>query len=289
MPTFEVLFELSPPGAFGLPGESRIVLPTPIENAYGPTLDTRTKQLVSHGTLSVYRSEGNRFSVEEKSQDYEIKAYDNFFCVKVKAESDRTAIEMARNLTEAILLRWAVYSGGTRFTARTVQMTDAEGKVYPISRTMVLLSIRSYDLSSLKGNLVDAVKGASLQDERLVRALAYFDRFLLLQEMASNSSYLDPFAREAGYLASEMMLNLYKSITSILGDPTIDSDYQSRFKMIGLKDGFWEDRVKPIKRIRDDLDVAHYTIKDATQELRQKISEASQTCQEVIKAYMAWL
>ncbi|MDA2912886.1 hypothetical protein MYX77_02805 [Acidobacteriia bacterium AH_259_A11_L15] len=286
MPAFEILFEFTPPGAFGLPQEGQTILPLPIKDAYGPTLDTRTKNLVTHGTLSIYRDEEHRFKADVDAARCRIKAYDNFALVTTEAPTHQEAEERAGNLIEKLLLRWAVYADGVRFKARINQVTDTEGNVYPFRRTIKVLSVRGYNLDELTKSFGKALAAVILQDQPLERSLIYYDRFLLLQEMAQQ---IDTLGREFGYLTAEMLLNLYKSITTILGDPSKDRDYQSRFKKIGLPNDFWQNRVEPIKKARDALDVAHYTYTESPEQLRKKVGEANAACRETIKSYVEWL
>ncbi len=286
MANFEVLFELKPPGAFGLPEQGWTVLPTPIKNAYGPTLDTKTGQIVSHGTLSVFRREQERIKEQLRAGQYEVKLCDNFMLMKIEAPTPADALASASDLARKIFLRWAVFAGGVRFEERVLQMTDIDGRSYHVPQQVARFDLRGYNLESMRTSFRQSVAAVQSGDQRLERALVYFDRFLLLEEFSRKLNYL---GRAYGYLVGEMLLNLYKSITTILGDPKRDRDYQKRFRKIGLPENFWIERVKPIKVARDDLDVAHYRLTESPEVLRKRVAKAGKACQETITAYIDWL
>lgn len=93
---------------------------------------------------------------------------------------------------------------------------------------------------------------------RLDRALAYFvlgdDILRLRSDWATEESFQS--------LLPLRFLQFWKALTVITGD-TSDKDHQSRSKKLGLGSQFYSDRVKPLKDLRDQFDVAHVADPDA--------------------------
>jgi hypothetical protein len=75
-----------------------------------------------------------------------------------------------------------------------------------------------------------------------------------------------------------------------LGEPCVDSDYQNRFLRFGLTKGYWQDRVRPLQDVRNDFDVAHYSLSPGDIERVEKsFAVAGTVCREVLQAYVKYL
>ena len=79
--------------------------------------------------------------------------------------------------------------------------------------------------------------------------------FLLEQGQASRDDF-------RAQLVSEAILNFYKSVSVILGDPSAgDRDWQRRYRKFGLSDEFFKTEVEWLRKdIRNHGDVAHYRL-----------------------------
>jgi hypothetical protein len=94
---YTVIFELSPPYAFGLPEQGKIVIPGGEGSVNGPTLDTVTGKLVGHGTLSRYREDTDRLQVLLTLPSSTIRLNDNFAFVESEAPDSNQALDLKSN------------------------------------------------------------------------------------------------------------------------------------------------------------------------------------------------
>jgi hypothetical protein len=87
-------------------------------------------------------------------------------------------------------------------------------------------------------------------------------------------------------LVSSAFLNAWKAVTTILGDPSADRDHQRRHRDIGFGKDFSYDKVKRLTDLRNDYDVAHYSLRtDALEEVKAHYGEAIRIASEVIDQY----
>jgi hypothetical protein len=121
----------------------------------------------------------------------------------------------------------------------------------------------------LYGNLdevAEALRSAATfttaTDERLDRALHHFDRALFL--FARRRTLASPLSRHHRTLISAIFLNLWKAVTTIVGDPSRDADYQRRYRRFGMDHDFWQNRIERLRTLRNDYDVAHYALTEAS-------------------------
>ena len=144
-----------------------------------------------------------------------------------------------------------------------------------------------YNLADLRTGIAHAFSLATTVDRPLDKALAYFENALLLRDLALRVGFA---SIHAGMLWALAFLQLWKSITAILGDPSRDKDHQSRYRSIGLPEGYWKGEVEPLYRIRNDEDVAHHTLDFATAGApAEAFGKAIAVCQRVVQAYSSTL
>ncbi len=53
---------------------------------------------------------------------------------------------------------------------------------------------------------------------------------------------------------------MWKAASTVIGDPTIDKDYRSRYRQLGIEKEFFETRIEVARKLRNDYDVAHYRL-----------------------------
>ena len=92
-------------------------------------------------------------------------------------------------------------------------------------------------------------------------------------------------------LLSDIILNLYKSITVIVGDPAKEPKaYQKRYRKYGIDYDFWNEKINKLRRIRNDWGVAHYFIsEDDFLKLNTVIGESFRTTRQTILRYVEYL
>ena len=280
------LFRIDPPAMFGLPDGDKFVHPTTEDaplNFYGPTLDARTGQIVGHGSLPVYRQAEDAIADTLHTPEADFTFNDNFVTVRVEAPSLADgAARAGKALTR--LLQHVMVEQGTFLASTLLQAESDSGEIRAANRPVRLMKATVFSLRRLRSHLQIAERRASAEDARLERALVYCEHGHFL---FSTHTDIAPFASaHAQFLVASAFLSLWKAITSILGEPGTDRDYQRRYRSYGLPDDYWTAKVAPLKRVRDSADVAHYELDvTAIHEVQGAFPQADAIAREVIAAY----
>lgn len=289
MKKFTLLIKVGPPSMFGLPQDGMTVLNGKLGGKFhGPTLDSKSGQFVSYGRLSEYRREEEAVEFSGKIADLPLTVRDNFFRLEIDA-SDRTAALRLGVARFELFLRLLAVEYGNAFTYDILHIESDDGdlEVSPGPKMVQLMHATMFNTEQFVQHIVTAAASAHLDDPRLSKALMYREHAAFLFEARTRVGF---FTHHFSFLLTSAYLNMWKAITTILGDPSIDGDYQSRFQTFGLPKGYWDDNVKPLKKIRDDVDVAHYSLEtDTIQIVEGAFGVAGQVCKAVIKAYVAYL
>jgi hypothetical protein len=144
-----------------------------------------------------------------------------------------------------------------------------------------------YHPERLPADVRAALDASPASDTTLQKAGAYFRRGLFLSQEAWR--HVHPGSFHWALAVSEAMLNYFKAATLILGDPTKDHDYQSRYRRFGMARELWK-RVDHMRGRRNNYDVAHYERGwGALEVVDRELVEAKATTQEVLEAYKAYL
>lgn len=287
--TFTILFKVGPSGMFGLPQEGVVVFPGgKAQNVVGPTLDSRSGEFVAHGTLSEYRPDDAavRFSGEIAGRP--LTARDNFFWLQVEATDRGSALRDGTARFERFL-RLLSLDFGNAFSYEIVHIESADGQVTvrPGPQAVKLITMTVFDTARLQERIASAAHSAALDDPQLTKALLYREHAALLFELRTGVGLFSP---HFAFLLTSAFLNMWKAITAILGEPGTDSDYQSRFLEFGLPGGYWQNKVKRLQDVRNDFDVAHYSLDEgAVGRVEESFAAAGQVCREVIVAYIGHL
>jgi hypothetical protein len=174
------------------------------------------------------------------------------------------------------------------FTCKAILITDERGGYYDIPRFVIMSSVQGYNLSLLRDKIKEAEKAASLTESLLNKALHYYEHALFLFE--NRAAMTDIFSPHMQYLISAAFLNLWKAVSSILGDPSCDKDYQKRYKMLGLSCDFFRSDVEFVRKVRNSYDVAHYHIsEDGFKEIERHFGKAAEVATCVLHAYRQYL
>jgi hypothetical protein len=236
-----------------------------------------------HGKLPKYREESERINLPIDLGKVKGHIIDNFTFLDVEANNHQEAFCLTWDALSVFLQHLSV-NDGTLFTAAPIIIETDDGRVYPIPTKGRMGSYKVYNLEKLAENIVAVQRFSQLSDARLRKALNYFEYALWLYERAVTIENVT--SRHYPYLISMVFLNLWKSITTIVGDPTKSKDgYQKRYRKIGLKQ---QDKINidALKKLRDDHDVAHYALtEESLKDVQNKFGVAMKTAAEVIRTY----
>lgn len=145
---------------------------------------------------------------------------------------------------------------------------------------------QTYNLDSFKQSLSWAFEAAPLvHDLKLAKALDYFNHGQLLSKIRDELPM--GFLRAHSYLAADAFANFYKAAAVVVGDPSKDKDYQSRYKKIGLSRDFWKEKVEYVRNLRNDYGVAHYDLD--SKQLDRELSTAQDVAKTIIAHYITFL
>jgi hypothetical protein len=286
---FLLACEITPPSPFGLPDGDVLVFPAPGGQFVGPTVHSRAGVKFSHGTLPVYRSLESKLHTVSSPGDVRLTFSDNGLEVQFEAGDRSTALDAGLAIVDQFLQRLAL-EHGRHFKARPLFLEDEQQNLVPLPITLFGGTVTVFDLKELRGQIETAAVHLFVEDERLRKALDYYEHALFLSSSAPDPDGFSPSNRTAGHLLAAAFLFLWKALSVVVGDPSIDNDYQSRYRDLGLDHKFFADTIEGIRRRRNDDDVAHYRLDDEGLEaVKQEFNVAKVAVRDVIKAYLARL
>lgn len=279
---FDFVVELSPGGHFGLPDKERTVIPVQQGDVFTPHLDTMTGNLIGHGTLSNYRHEPTM--IEFADNQVKIRCIDNHLYIKIVDETSIKAQKRVDQICTRILQMFSINST-IHLEYKIIQCTTGNQKCL-LEKRVDFGKFTFYDLDKLKNDFYSAMTLGHLIDERLHKAQAYFSHALILEQLKINMINEEEYHNKL--LASEMLLNFNKSVTTIVGERS-ESDYGERYKQFNISSSLWRD-VQQLRRLRNDKDIAHYSPSwDKLQIALDNLSFAKETAQQVLMKYVEWL
>lgn len=286
MPRFTVKFLLAPPWVFGLPDGRATVIPASPTNreVISPSIDTRTGKVSGHGTLSEYRPAAEAVQMVSVADGIEAQCVDNFFTLKLEAADAGAADQLAGQRMDLICQGLSVLFG-TRFSAQRLSIQDEAGTPQRIpTGDSVGFAIAWYNLDETRERVSTATAWAGLVDERARKALLYYEHARLLAEFADT---LPAHGAHATFSHGMALLQLFKGVSTIVGEPSVDRDYQSRAISIGLPKDFWITQIKPLYVVRNEEDLAHYTLNDPDPSAyRKHFGDAVAVFRDAFTAYM---
>jgi len=288
---FTITFEITPTGQFGLPEAGKSVVPTGTGFKsivlHVPSLRAGKFVKAGHETLSKYRDENDKINQSLDLGNVKGRITDNFLFLDLEADNYQQAYAGALDALNSLLQHLSV-NQGIVFKAKPLIIVSEDERVYPLPKISMMASFKTYNLNKLISDIEEAERFSRIRDRRLMKALEYFEHSLLLYEQANQLYPTSP--RHYLYLISSIFLNLWKCITTIVGDPSRSKDsYQKRYRQIGLKEEH-KAKIDSLKSIRDNYDVAHYALTDES--LKKTASEfgtAVKIASEVIKHYRQYL
>lgn len=286
---FQVTFEIHPSGPFGVPQDGVTVVSTQEggRELLGDTYHVRTMTRVGYGSLPEYRKENQAINLSLNLGDVQISLRDNFAFADVEASSASEAYEKAAQTINRFLQHLSL-SQGRLFTFQPLINESDDGKVFPVPTYKQIASVTVYDLKRLRNDVEQTQNYYHLSDQRLERALLYFAHAHLLFERRMEIA--PPLSEHYTLLIASVFLHLWKAISVIVGDPSKDTDYQSRYKQFGLDYEFFKSRIEKIRNLRNNYDVAHYSLtEESIKEIEANFGEADQIVAEVLRRYREYL
>lgn len=280
---FSAVFEVGPPAVFGVPQDGMTVLPAGPGEYFGDSFDTWAGVKVGHGTLSAYRAPEDAIRITLEVLETTIDFRDNYATVSMEAADPGTAYQTATRAVDRCLQHLSL-TQGRRFEWRAVSLSSDDQRVYPLPRFMQLASVTAFDLPTLTRDLTEAAGLTAVEDERLSRAMEYYEQALLLFDRRDRLAQV--LSRQHAQLISSVFLNLWKALVTVVGDPSRDRDHQRRYKNLGLDQEFYSGRIKRFHKLRDEFDVAHPSLEEGRwQSLESEIGAATNTVLEVLRRY----
>jgi hypothetical protein len=281
-------FELAPTGPFGLPEEGKTVIgsrpgDTGPLSIYSPVVDSRAFVIVSQGTLSNYRSPADAIDEKVKLGRSSGTLHDNFLNLEVESPTSKEALNAASEEIDRFLRRLTL-NQGRAFSWKLLVLEDETGQIYPLSQRVELGAMTFYNTAKFAEAIEDAQTDLGKSDERLERALEYYEHAVFLYENRLTIAPLQ--SQHFRLLISGIFLNLWKAVTAIIGDPSVDKDYQRRYRQLGFDDQFFKEKIETIRELRNDFDVAHYTLDaERLKDTEAKFGECQQSAAEIVKRY----
>jgi len=241
--------------------------------------------LLGYGSLSKFREQPIRRSYTIAGTALNFN--DNIAILEVDAETPQQAGRVAGEVLARFVRVFGLLQ--TRSYTYKVQIVIAEtGETFRGPFIKAGAAITSYDIQRLSDDLDATAHDVTITDERFDRAADYYQHALYLFERSSLIA--DPITTHHAQLISSIFLNLWKAVSVIVGDPSRRGDrYQSRYRAFGIAAEL-KTRVDRLKELRDDFDVAHYSLDESRREqIAEIFGEASRAAAEVLRAYLEFL
>jgi len=304
---FHFIFKLKPESVFGLPEGETVVFPAnQVKEIVSPVVYLWAGKLISHGTLPKYREEKDKLVLERETDTVKFKFDDNFMHLWILSDNPRnallTAIEIVDNFIHLLTLFYGIrgkidesnkYASSMVFTYEIVLGEDQYGRQIPLPSSLFQIKGVGYDIEALKEQISECIECQELMnDSTLRKSLEYFYHALFLDSIRREIPHIGhtTATEHHMYLLSDIILNLYKSVSTIVGDPSKDKNYQSRYKKYGIKYEFWKEKIERLRQIRNDWDVAHYKLdREKLEKLNEKIDDAIDVTRKVILRYVEYL
>ena len=279
-------FKILPPHSFGLPQDGHTVLPAGT-SFVSDTYDRFTGAIVGHGTLSDYRDLDGAISQDVEVLGLKGKLFDNHLALDVEGATPNEAYARAARAVDSLLMHLAVNQRRS-FAFEGLSIMSSSGKIGLVPKPVRIFAVAQYDLSKLGSDIIAAQAFSWLKDAELERALEYFEHGLNLYEERNQGS--DPFSRRFRMIISSVFLNIWKAISTLVGDPNKDHDYQSRYKKLGLDYEYFKEKIERLRYLRNDCDVAHYDVSTRSLErIENECGEAIRIASDLISRYRAHL
>lgn len=286
---FRLIFEISPSGPFGVFQEGYIVRPAKAGEIIGSTFHARTIVKTGHGSMSLFREEDEAINLSMKFDNCLAEVRDNYLSIIIESEKVADVYKKVTDLVDEFLQHLTI-TQNRLFKSKALVFESEDGQNYQLPKTVNFGLFTTYNLRKIKKDLLESSTMINISDDKLKRALFYFEHSLLLYE--ARDSIVSALTRHHRQLISSAFLNLWKSISVILGDPSksADNDYQQRYKKLGISSSYFSSKIEKIRNFRNDYDIAHYDLtEDSIKEIESNYGEAQKIVSQVLSKYRTTL
>jgi hypothetical protein len=294
-----VAFEIQPHAWFGLPDGAKIVLPAgrnviTFGATFGPGGGVKT-------TPSRYRDERDAIQMTIELENIRGLLKDNVLSLSVDATDARHAYDLTTKVARMIVRNLSL-GRGELFSFKPVSISDGMTIGPPIFGLSIPLGVYApYDLDMIRRDVTAGELVIERGDPVMDKALVYYEHGLYLYETLQAAEHdpqeiqdhVDFLSTHFALTLADCMLNFWKAITTIIGDPAVPTEkasYKSRYKQLGLPEDFFSSRIKPLRKLRNDADIAHYRLeRKGLEKIHGLIKIAKETTEIILRAYRDYL
>ena len=279
--------EIQPSGPFGVPAGDAIVVPGGTSNILSAPLHARSMTKVGHSSLSRFREDSKAVKKNLRIMDLTCVLQDNFLNIKLDASRGKEAYDKIVHSLDRFM-KHLTLTTGQLYSFKVLFVEAENGSLYPLPRRVNMMSLVGYDLDRLGSDIDTAEKMSSLSDPVLERALQYYEHSLFLFE--KRGQITDILSSHFRYMISEIFLNMWKAASTVIGDPTVDKDYSSRYLRLGIDEEFYRAKVEAARKFRNDYDVAHYRLDlERLEEIEHNFGLVKEVAERVLREYRLYL
>ena len=234
---YEIRYKILPEGVFGVPQEGMTVYPSCGEQIFSDTIHSRSGKKAGYGTLSKYRLEDEKLLLNFSFMDCTFSFNDNFLVIKTEEDKPLEAYAKSKLAIDFFIKNLNV-NQGRLFSTEPIYIEAESGEIFePPNKSTHLASVTTYNIKKLNEDINEIIIYDKLFEPRFIKALDYFEHALLLFE--KRELIADFISAHNKIFISSIFLNLWKCVTTIIGDPSRKSDkYQKRYREIGLDKKF---------------------------------------------------
>lgn len=296
---YTVVFEIQPKADFGLPDGSKIVLPAgrnviTFGVTFGPGGEVMT-------TPSRYRDEKDAIQITMEFGSIGGLLKDNVLSLFVDATNALQAYDLTTKVAH-IIARNLSLGRGELFSFKPVSISDGVTTGPPIFQVSIPLGVYApYDLDMIRRDAAAGELVIKHRDLVMDKALVYYEHGLYLYETLQAAEHgpqgiqdhVDFLSTHFALTLADCMLNWWKAITTIIGDPAVAIEkpgYNSRYRQLGLTEEFFRSRIEPLRKLRNDADIAHYSLeRKGLEKIQGLIKITKETTEIVLRAYRDYL
>lgn len=260
---WEYAFKLTPPSVFGLPGDDAVVVrggEGGTSTIVSPKIHPVTGNQVGYGTLSEYRKPDEPIQLAMTKGGHEIRVEDNFIFIRVhvspslpvSAEFYTATFESVLGVVDDFCL-WLSHRLTAIVTGEFVQAIEIpSGDKVKTVRVRLLTNARYYHIPTIVQSINEWERVVAPRE--LVVAQQYFRLGLYLAQDVVGNTY-----NFRAQLAREAISNFYRAIATLIGDPSKDRDYQSRYRSFGISRNYFTDEIEWLRTLRNRQGIGHYS------------------------------
>ena len=296
---FTVVFEIQPPADFGLPDGSKIVLPAgrnviTFEATFGPGGGVKT-------TPSRYRDEKDAIQMPLELGSVRGLLRDNVLSLFVEATTALEAYDLTAKAAHVVTRNLSL-GRGELFFLKPVSISDGVRTEPPIFQVSIPLGVYApYDLDMVRRDIAAGESIVKRGDASMDKALVYYEHGLQLYETLQAAErgaqgiqdHVDFLSTHHALTLADCLLNWWKAITAVTGDPAVPAEkpsYKLTYKQLGLSEDFFRSRIEPLRKLRNDADIAHYSLeRRGLEKIHDLIKTAKETTELVLRAYRDYL